>query len=412
MANSLLTDSAITRESLMALKNNLVMVKNSTTEYSDQFAVMGAKKGSVINVRKPSRYEVTEGAVLNIQDSVDQSVALTLDKHYHVGMAFAEVDRTLSIDKFRERYIDNAMLALANKIESQFAADMYAQVYSSVGVPSASALPSTLKGFTNAKATISSLGGPKGMYMAVIDPLVQASLVDGLKSLFQSSNEIKKQYEEGIMGYAAGCKFMESQIVPKHTIGALGGTPLVNGTTANGATTIVTDGWSNSITNILRAGDVFTIAGVNSVNPQTRQSTGQLAQFVVAANLSSSGAGAVTITIDRALAVSGQYQNITALPADNAVIQIFQHASSYAGIVAPQNLVFHKNAFLFGSADFELPSEGVKASRAVDKESGLSLTMTSQFDITNYRNITRLDFLGGWKCAYPELACRVVGQPA
>ncbi|MGZ3770066.1 MAG: P22 phage major capsid protein family protein [Bdellovibrio sp.] len=412
MSNSLLTNSVITKETLMSLKNHLVFAKNVTTEYSEEFAQKGAKKGATVNIRKPSRYEVTEGATLNIQDSQDQSVALTLDKHYHVGMAFSEVDRALSIDKFRERYIEPATIALANKIESQFAIDMYKQVFSSVGVPSASALPSTLKGFTLAKAKMALLGAPKGTYTAVVDPLVEASMVEGLKGLFQSSEQIAKQYEEGVMGMAGGCKFMMSQNIPKHTIGALGGTPLMNGTTLAGATTLVTNGWTAAAATRLKAGDVISIAAVNAVNPQTRQPTGELAQFVVAADTASDASGNMTITIDRAIYASGQYQNVDALPLTGAAITVFGHASSYANIIAPQNLVFHKNAFALATADFELPTEGVSASRAVDKDSGLSLTMTSQFDIVNYRTVHRLDFLGGWKCIYPELASRVVGQPA
>ncbi|MGZ3816590.1 MAG: P22 phage major capsid protein family protein, partial [Bdellovibrio sp.] len=298
MSNSLLTNSVITKETLMSLKNHLVFAKNVTTEYSEEFAQKGAKKGATVNIRKPSRYEVTEGATLNIQDSQDQSVALTLDKHYHVGMAFSEVDRALSIDKFRERYIEPATIALANKIESQFAIDMYKQVFSSVGVPSASALPSTLKGFTLAKAKMALLGAPKGTYTAVVDPLVEASMVEGLKGLFQSSEQIAKQYEEGVMGMAGGCKFMMSQNIPKHTIGALGGTPLMNGTTLAGATTLVTNGWTAAAATRLKAGDVISIAAVNAVNPQTRQPTGELAQFVVAADTASDASGNMTITID------------------------------------------------------------------------------------------------------------------
>ncbi len=411
MANSLLTDSVILKETMMSLKNHLSFSKNVTTEYSDQFAQSGAKKGASINIRKPLRYEVTEGASLNIQDSQDQSVALTADKHYHVGMAFAEKDRTLSVDKFRERYIEPAAIALANKIDSAFIADMYKNVFHSVGVPSASALPSTLKGFTLARAKMALAGAPKGQTIAIVDPLVEASLVEGLKGLFQSSDQISKQYEEGIMGRAAGSKFMMSQNVPKHTIGTItSAAGAMNGTTLAGATTIVTDGWSSGA-NSLKQGDVLTIAGVYAVNPQTRQSTGELAQFVVASDISDT-AGAMTITIDRAIYASGQYQNVDALPLNDALVKVFGHASDYSGIIAPQNLVFHKAAFALASVDFELPSGGVQASRAVDPDAGLSLTMTSQFDIVNYRTVTRLDWLGGWKCIYPELACRVVGQPA
>lgn len=414
MSNSLLTNDIIAKECLMSLKNNLVFTKNVNREYSKEFAKTGAKIGSTFNIRKPSRYEVTSGATLNIQDSKDQSVALSLDKHYHVGMAFSEVDRTLSVDKFRERYIEPAMIALANKVDSAFYADMYKQVFSSVGVPSASTFPSTLKGFVQAKAKMELLGAPVGQYSAIVDPLVQAEMVEGLKGLFQSSEKIAEQYETGLMGIAAGCKFSSSANVAKHTIGALGGTPLTNYPSAYvaGSTSLVTDGWSNSITGVLKAGDVITIDSVYAVNPQTRQSTGQLAQFVVQSDVNSDGSGNATITLDRGLYASGQYQNVDALPANNANIKVFGHASNYAGIVAPQNLVFHKNAFAMGIADLELPSDGANGSRAYDEDAGLSLTMTSQFDIVNFRNITRIDFLGGWKCIYPELACRVVGQPA
>lgn len=413
MSNSLLTNDVILKETLMSLKNHLVMAKNVTTEYSDQFAEKGAKKGDTVNIRKPLRYEVTEGATLNLQDSVDQSVALTVDKHYHVGMAFSEKDRTLSIDRFHERYIEPATIALANKIDYQLFMDMYKQVFHSVGVPSASALPSTLKGFVQARAKMALAGAPKGQTTAIVDPLVEASLVEGLKGLFQSSEQIKKQYEEGVMGYAGGSKFMMSQNVPKHTIGLLGGTPLTNYGSAYvaGSTSLVTDAWTNT-TGAVEAGDVISIADVYAVNPQTRQSTGELAQFVVQADATADGSGNMTITLDRGMYASGQYQNVNALPGNNKAITVFGHASSYASVVAPQNLVFHKAAFALASVDFEMPTDGVKASRAVDKDAGLSLTMTSQFDIVNYRNITRLDFLGGWKCIYPELACRVVGQPA
>jgi hypothetical protein len=185
----------------------------------------------------------------------------------------------------------------------------------------------------------------------------------------------------------------------------------MNGATLNGATTLVTDGWTNANAARLKTGDVISIAGVYAVNPQTRQSTGELAQFVVMADYSDTS-GAITITIDRAIYSSGQYQNVDALPANDAAITIFGHASSYAGIVCPQNLVFHKDAFVLGCADLVLPQGVDMAARASDPESGLSIRMVRDYDSTNDRLVTRLDILYGWKCVYPEFACRVVGQPA
>lgn len=410
MSNSLLTDSIITKEALMALKNHLGFTKRINRQYDKNFAVDGAKKGATINIRKPSRYEVTDGAVLNIQDTADKYEALTLDKQKHVGLAFSSKDLTLSVDEFRKRYIDNAVIALANQVDSDCLA-MYKNVYHSVGVPSASAYPSSLKGFTQGKAKIAHAGGPKGIYNAAVNPDVESSLVNGLNGLFHSAEQIKKQYEDGTMGRAAGCDFFMSQNIPMHTVGALGGTPLMNGSTAAGATTLVTDGWTNS-TGALKAGDVITVGSVYAVNPQTRQSTGQLAQFTVVSDATADGSGNMTITIDRAIYASGQYQNVNALPADGAAILTFGHASSYAGIICPQNLVFHKDAFVLGCADLELPKGVHMSARASDDESGLSIRLVSDYDITNDRFISRLDILYGVKCVYPDLACRVVGQPA
>src|SRR5688572_14717216 len=102
MSNSLLTDDILIKECLMSLKNNLVFSRGVSRQYSKEFAKSGAKVGATVNIRKPSRYEVTSGAALSIQDSTQRSVALTVDKHYHIGMAFSQVDRTLSLDKFKE----------------------------------------------------------------------------------------------------------------------------------------------------------------------------------------------------------------------------------------------------------------------------------------------------------------------
>jgi len=414
MSNTLLTDSIIVKESLMELKNQLGFTKNVNRQYDEKFASEGAKIGDTINIRKPSRYAVTSGAVLNVQDSVDQSVALQLDTQNHVGMAFSSKDLTLSVDAFRERYIKPAVTALANNVDYTGYAAMYQSIYSSIGVPSASAFPSTLKGFTQAKAKLSNLGAPVDGLTAIVDPNVEASLVEGLKSLFQSSEQIKQQYEKGIMGIAAGSKFIMSQNVSKHTSGAVAGTPLIDTTvTANGTATVHIDGLTGVITTVYKKGDVLTFADVYSVNPQTKQSTGQLAQFVVTADTGTSTSGEIaSLPISPAMTLTGAYQNVNVFPIDGAAVHLFGAATTYASIVSPQNLVFHKDAFVLGCADLILPKGMHMAARASDPESGLSIRLVSGYDIVNDRMNSRLDILYGWKCIYPEFACRVVGQPA
>lgn len=412
-SNSILTSDIIVKESLMELKNQLGFTKSVNRQYDDKFAQEGAKVGDAINIRLPNQYEVTDGAALNIQGSQDKSIALTLNHHKHVGMAFSNKDMTLSVDRFKERYIKPAVTALANSVDYTGYSEMYKKVYNSVGVPSATAFPSTLKGFTQAKAKLANGGAPIDNLTAIVDPLTEASLVEGLKGLFQSSEQIAKQYEKGMMGFAAGSKFKMSQNVVKHTIGDHEGTPAIKTTvTANGTASLALDGTLGDVTGWAKAGDVITIEGVYAVNPQTKQSTGELMQFVVTADTDSASNEIAALPISPAIYLTGPYKNVSAAPTNGDLVKIFGHATSYANVVCPQNLVFHKDAFVLACADFEIPKGMDMAARASDPESGLSISFVRGFDIVNHRFISRLDILFGWQCVRPEFACRVVGQPA
>lgn len=414
--NQLLTHSMITREALRVLKNKIVFAKNVNRQYEPEFGKKGMKIGDTLNIRKPNRYITKDGPVFSGQDTVEESTPLTINHHKHIGMDFSERDMTLSMDDFSKRIIDPAVTQLANTVDLIGLQEMYKKVYSFQGAPSATLLPNDLNSFTYAMAKIASLGGNTDNLIAAVDPMTQASLVNGLKGLFQSSEQISDQYEKGTMGIAAGSTFKMTQNIPKHTIGALGGAGALNGATLEGATQVVTDGWSNGVTGLLKKGDIVSFAGVYSVNPQSYESTGLLAEFVVTADVNSDGSGNATIPLDRAIYASAltPKKNVTALPADGAAVTVFGDDADYAGVTAPQNLVYHKDAFTLACVDFVQPEagSGVVMSRASDPDSGLSLTLTKGFDVYNFRQITRLDIMFGWACNYPEYACRVVGRSA
>jgi len=241
-----------------------------------------------------------------------------------------------------------------------------------------------------------------GERSCIVNPLMQATIVDALKGLFQSSTEIKAQYEKGMMGTAAGFDWYMDQNVGVATIGPQGGTPLVNGASQSGSSLIV-DGFTAAAASRLVKGDVFTIAGVFGVNPQNRQSTGALQQFVVTAAVSSDAAGNATIPIFPAITLTGAFQTVTALPADNAALTVVGAANT----VSPQGMAFHKDAFTFVSADLQLPRGVDMAARVSDPETGLSVRMVRQYVIATDQFPCRLDILYGWKELYPENACRI-----
>lgn len=411
MSNSLLTISMITKEALRILSNNLGFTKGVNRQYDSQFANAGAKIGSVINIRKPVRYTTTSGAALQIQDVADQSVALTLNTQQHVGFQFNSKDMTLSIDEFSDRYLKPAINALGNKIDYDgLTLATNGNIYNAVGTPGTT--PSTALTYLQAMQKLDENSAPMdGMRSVVINPAAQACTVDALKGLFQSSEKIKEQYEKGRMGDAFGFTFKMDQNVQSHQVGALGGSGIANCATAQSGASIITSGWSNSVTNLLTAGDIITFGtsgaanAVYNVNPVSFQSTGVLKQFVVNSTVSSNASGFATVSISPSLVASGPYQNASQAILNSSAIVVLGAANT----VSPCNIAYHRDAFVLGMADLYLPGGVEMAARASDPQSGLSLRIVRDYDINNDQNPCRVDVLYGWQAVYPELACRIQG---
>ena len=401
MANTLLTISMITREALRVLENNLTFTKGVNRQYDSRFGVEGAKIGTVLNVRKPPRYVGRTGTAISIEDATETQVAVTLDTQFGVDITFTSEDLALKIDDFSQRFITPAIATVANKIDTAGLA-LYKDIYNSVGTPGTT--PNALLTYLQAGVLLDNNSAPvDGQRSVVITPLMQATIVDALKGLFQQSSAIANQYRKGQMGTAAGFDWLMDQNVNTHTVGPLGGTPLVNGSTSSGATSLVTDGWTSAAAARLKKGDIFTIAGVNAVNPQSRQSTGELQQFVVTADVSSDGSGNLTAAISPAITSSGAFQTVDALPADNAALTIVGAASTQT----PQGLAHHRDAFTLAMADLPLPQGTDMAARVSDSQLGMSIRMIRDYDITTDKFPCRLDVLFGWATLRPELACRV-----
>jgi hypothetical protein len=406
MPNTLLTISMITREALYVLRNQLSFARRVRRDYDDSFGIEGAKIGDTLNVRKPPRYLGRTGPNLSVEDATETSVPVVLNQQVGVDISFTSKDLALSIDDFSERFIQPAVAAIANKIDAD-GLQLYKQVADYVGTPGT--VPNSLMTYLQAGVKLDDNAAPMdGNRYISINPLMQATIVDALKGLFQSSEEIRKQYLKGRMGTAAGFEWAMDQNCPSHTVGNVAGTPLVNGANQTG-NTLVTDGWTAGST--LNVGDIITIAGVNKVNPQNRQDVGSQQQFVVTANATADANGNMTIHIYPAITPSGAFKTVTAAPADNAAIHVFGKTGSSLSDVAArtfrEGLAFHRDAFTLACADLPLPQGVDMAARVSDKELGLSIRMVRAYDISTDKFPCRLDVLYGWAALRPELACRI-----
>jgi hypothetical protein len=395
MANAILTPTAVTREALRVLHQKLRFIGSINRQYDDSFAKRGAKIGDSLKIRLPNQYIVRDGATLNTQDTTETSTTLQIATQKGVDLNFTSADLTLHLDDFSKRILDPAMAVLAAAMEADalnMRKDVYQQV-NNIGV--AATFAKVLQG---RKKLIDSLVPEDSNLTALLNTQDNIDLVDALKGLFNSQAEIGKQYKSGVMGHTAGFDFMESTHLSTHARSTAVATGyLVNDTVASGDAVITVDTGTGAFV----AGDVFTIAGVNSVHPETKVSTGLAQQFVVTA---ASAGGGVTLSISPAMISTGARQNISALPADDAAITVVGTVSTPYG----QSLMYHRDAFTFATADLVLP-DGVDFARREEFD-GISLRIVRQYDINNDTFPVRLDVLYGYKTLRAQWATRLANN--
>jgi len=242
----------------------------------------------------------------------------------------------------------------------------------------------------------------------VVDPQTDVGIVSGLTNLFNPQGVISKIFEKGAMGdNTLGFNFAMDQNVANFTTGtstAFTVSAQAGGSVQTNAQTAFTLAIS-SLSGTLTAGTVFTIPNVYAVNPQSRQSTGVLRNFVVTAN---AAASSTSLSIFPTPVFSGQFQNVTStsgtIPTGTATIL---SGNSGSAATYAQSIAYHRDAFALGTADLLLPQGVDMAGRA--SADGLSIRMVRQYDINSDQLPTRLDVLYGFSTIYPELACRVTG---
>jgi hypothetical protein len=408
--NSLLTPSLIVKEALRLLDNNLVMGSLVYRDYEAEFmkSQNGHKIGATVSIDRPVRYTVRSGATAAPQDTIQGKVDVTVDTQEGVDVQFSSSDMTLSIKQFSEKYLKSAMIQLANSVDLRLMS-LYNKVWNWVGTPGQTV--DSFADFAKGPQRLDEMAVPTSGRSGVLSPADNWGLLGNFSGLF-TSDIAKSALTKAKLPMVGGVDLYAAQNIKTHTVGTKAGTPLVNGasqistylaTKNTNTQNIVTDGWTASSA-ILKAGDVFTIAGVFAVNPVSKAVLPYLQQFAVQADVSSDGAGNATVSIAPAIITSGAYQTVSAAPADNAAITVLGTASTGY----PQNMIFTKEAFALVMVPMELPSGAVNPARETYK--GLSARLIPYYDGTSDLDNWRLDILYGVKAVYPDLATRVSGS--
>jgi hypothetical protein len=397
----LLTPSIITKESLVILENNLVAASRVNRKFENQFV----KIGSQLTIRKPNRFTVASGAGLQVQNISEPSVTITVDQQKHVDFQFTSQDLTLTVEEFSERYLKPAMASLANTIDSDVLAETLG-FSNYVGTPTVTpaAFSSSVQLVGRRMDDNAAMQNDRSL---VFNPAGYWALAGGQINSFVMPTA-KDALVKGYLATIGNFEIYEDQNVVNGPSGVAHNTSIgmaissVTGPQGNGASTVMAGG---TPTELLGIGEVFTVAGVFNVNPQSRQSTGVLKNFVVTGTTAPSGSSWV-VTFSPSIVTSGPYQNVTG-PASSGAAVSWLTGTTAAQIASPQNLAFTRDALGLVMVPLEIPQGVDFAARETYRN--ISMRVIRAYDINNDVFPTRIDILYGTAVYYDELACRLGG---
>ena len=204
----------ITNELLLRFKNNLGFSGAIAHTWDDKFAISGAKIGDTLRLRDAVEFTVGKNPDITsaIQDVVETQKTLTLNQQAVVAFNFSSAELTLSIDAFSDRYLKSAAVALANQVDVDGLTMAYQSTGNQVGTPGTPI--ASLDPFWIAGETLDTFSAPMdGKRTMCISPKVQTAALKAAQGLFQSSNQVKQQYERGRMGTMGGFEWVMDQNV-------------------------------------------------------------------------------------------------------------------------------------------------------------------------------------------------------
>jgi hypothetical protein len=402
MPNQFITTDLVSNTALAMFANNAPFVMTASRIYQDDFVSSGYKIGDTLQVRRQNHFIVGDGSVATPQSIIETVESIVINHQYHALIAYTIQDLSLRIEDFSRLFISPAIQEIITQMEKDLGASAEQELNFFTGTAGTPINSFTTVDTAGAKLLEQGVNIASDAYMAM-------TVRDGSSLKGALLNNFTPVFNEDIVrssaiGHLSYFDIFQSQNITRHIAGAgprlhSGDTLLVNGAVSSG-NTIIMDGATISVTDYFVVGDVISIAGVTSVNPVGRASTGQNMQFVVTANASSDGAGNITVLVNPTIIsdTTNPNRNVSnAIPNNAAVTMVGSHNVNVAYPARALDIVcppLYKLQVPFASV-------------AVDPETGLSLAVTQTGDILGYQNYMRLDLLCGFKW-HPQYACRVL----
>lgn len=406
MSNIFKVTDLVAKESLRIAHEKLAFIGTVDRQYDASFKASGGRHGSTLRVKSPNQYKRRQGSrIMDVQDQNESDQTITVATQDGVDMRFnsqeliQSVDNDGAFDALSKNYIEPAIATLCSGIESDFLAFCTKATANVAGTAGTALTDLVAVGAARAKLN-QGLAPKDGNRFIMCDSVAMGGLVNGLKGLFQDSQQIKEQYREGMIGRTAMADWYENDRMWTMPNSADVAGEINGGTLTSGITTLTVDGFSAAPV----AGMVFTVEGTYDVHPETKAPYAHLKQFVVTSATTTSISFSPALIYD----TTDAQQNCSGAPTDNDDIVFVGSASTnYV-----QQLMYHKEAFQFTTADLPLMDDAQKCVRrgpiAGDK-GNLSLRVWMGSDIRNDELLLRCDILYGMTALRPQWASRIIG---
>jgi P22 coat protein - gene protein 5 len=417
MANSLITAQWVARKALVLLHAKSNFTGRCNRDYQSLLPgpINGVILGQQLSIRLPFQYVLRTGPQMNAQNSVQRFATLLVNQQLGVDINFTSVERAMLLNNFEEQVLEPGMARLAAGVEN-FTTGQVNNVPKFTGSVSTTATYDQL--LQNEQYLTEALAPEDDRRTFTATPQTSRYFVKDNKGLFQPESTISDQWLEGVISdKAAGYICFRNTKLPTHVIGTFTtSAPTVNGAGQSNpgagnafvsTFSLNTTGWT--LNDVLNAGDVISIAGVNEVDPETKASLGRPKQFVVTAT-QTMASGANTISIAPGIITGGSYQNVDNVPPTGNAISVFGQTGATAlaaisGQLIKQSLGWYRDAIVFANPPMLDLSPLVKMTAAEAFE-GYNMRFAQQWDPSNDVLPARLDSIVGAVLSYPELAVR------
>lgn len=402
MSNQFINTQLVSNTALAMFANNAPFVMTGSRIYQDDFQSSGYKIGDTLQVRRQNNFVIGDGSTAVPQDIIETVETIIVAHQYHALIAYTIQDLSLRIEDFSRMFIQPAIQNIITQMERDICTSAELQLYFFTGTAGTPINSFQTVDLAGAKLLEQGVNIASDAYLAMTvrdGSSLKSALLNNFTPVF--NEDIVRQSAIGHLSYF---DIFQSQNIVRHVAGAgptshSGDTLTVNGAVSSG-NTIILAGATINIANYFLPGDLISIAGVHSVNPLSRQSTGQNMQFVITQAASSNGAGAITITVAPTIIsdTSSPLQNV-----DNAV-----PTAAVVTMVPSYNV---NVAYPARALDIVCPPlyklQVPYSSVAIDPETGLSLAVTQTGDILGYQNLMRIDILCGFLW-HPQYAVKLL----